>query len=78
MQPSSDWTPQIESLKTFFDSIELPKQFQLLPYLLITDTKHFVESHLRVVIQNNGKRSFLMYYYRLLKLKYLLEKTIVS
>lgn len=77
MNPT-DWTPEIESMKTYFDSVKLPKQVQLMPYLLIADTKYFIESHLKVVTQNNGKKTFLPYYYRLLKLKYLLQKTIVS
>jgi len=68
-----NWTDEIEMLKAFYTTTKLPKTFQLMKHVFIFDVRAFVDLNIRIVEQNNGKKTFLPYLYRLLKLKYSIE-----
>jgi len=62
----------IKDLEIFFNSVELPKQILLTPANLITNVDQFVKSHLKYV--ESEKNAFKPYYWRLVRLKELIEK----
>jgi hypothetical protein len=63
-EPPTLWN--IEELETFFNSATIPTQpIRLNQCCVINNTSHFISGHLATVKQNNGKRTFLPYLYRL-------------
>lgn len=72
-KPKQDWSPEIDQLQQFFDTVELTDTVvQLDICSKITDVRLFVESHLSTVRANNGKPTFIPYLERLQKLKQIL------
>jgi len=65
----------LQKLKAELQNMELPESVQLTPQELITDTKKFVANHISVLESNKGKRRFLPYYNRLLKLYQLCKQS---
>ncbi|MEM6320634.1 MAG: hypothetical protein AAF960_23395 [Bacteroidota bacterium] len=74
MTPKADWTADIEQLEQYFSSIELPESLELAPFATITDLQRFVKAHLSTVRRQNGKRVFLPYLERLVRVAELLKK----
>ncbi len=71
-QPEN-WEQDILKLKTYFTSIELPKQpVQLNQCSTITNIALFIESHFAIIKTYKGKRTFLPYLNRLQELKRIL------
>lgn len=64
-----------QSLKEELAKTQLPDSVQLTPQELITDTKKFVANHISILENNRGKRMFLPYYNRLLKLYQLCKQS---
>ncbi len=65
-----DWSETINILETYFLNIQLPNTpIKLNPGATITDVPLFLQTHLRIVKANNGKRVCLPYLNRLEQLK---------
>jgi hypothetical protein len=72
-QKPESWEKDINELKNYFASVELPTQpVKLNPYSTITNCSLFIESNFSTVKANNGKRTFLPYLNRLQELKQVL------
>ena len=57
----------LKQLKTFFEKYEFPDDPLILDECTtITNQKAFVESHIRILEAQSGKKAFFPYYYRLL------------
>lgn len=63
----------VESLENFFKKAKLPDQVQLNVCEKITDIPKFIETHLTIIKKQSGKRAYLPYYERLVRLKNKLE-----
>ena len=60
----------IQSLKIFFESVKIPKKaIELSKCETIHDCEKFVKSHLSMLENNKGNKTFMPYYDRLVKLK---------
>lgn len=65
---------KIDELDEFFKKIELPDTpIQLDKSTKIVGFKKFIETHIATLRANSGKRTFLPYYERLIKLKELIK-----
>ena len=62
----------IQSLKDFFPTVDLPKEIMLNPWTKIIDLEMFIASSIETVEANNGKETFLPYLLRLENLKNIL------
>lgn len=59
---------KFETIVDFFGSFEIPNEpLKIGEHAVITDPKKFVQSHIKTLQSNRGKRTFLPYYERLLK-----------
>lgn len=68
------WEEEIKELEDFFTNILLPTSIKIGKGSTITDTRKFIQSHLRFVKRYNGKRIFLPYLERLRELEKELKK----
>lgn len=72
-QPQN-WSKEIAELELYFANTELPLQpIRPNEYSTIFDCRLFIDSHLKVVKAQNGKRTFLPYLHRLQELKEILS-----
>ncbi|TRZ52037.1 hypothetical protein D4S03_04090 [bacterium] len=69
--PKDEW--HIKELEDFFASEELPEAIKLNAWTDITDLHLFIQSHLSTVKAQNGNKTYLPYYQRLLQLRELLK-----
>lgn len=68
-----NWSNDIEELKSYFASIEIPTQpVKLNQCSTITDVQLFIESHFAIVEANNGNKAYLQSLHRLQELKQVL------
>lgn len=66
---------KISELEACFNNTTLPnEEIRLDQATIITDPKLFVESHLNYLKGNSGNRTFLAYYYRLVRFYELVKK----
>jgi hypothetical protein len=71
-----NWDNDISELERFFNNSQLPSEpIKLNPWSTIEDVSAFIESHLRYVKSNNGKKSFRPYLERLQELKQILKNS---
>jgi len=64
----------LDDLEEYFKNVELPKEFQLYPYMKILNCRNFVDSHIFSLRNNSGNKKYLPYYERLLAFRNELEK----
>lgn len=55
----------LHEIKDYLSNNEVPTQLKLNEYTYITDSKKFIESHLKTLERNTGNRTFMPYYERL-------------
>lgn len=68
-----NWEQEISEIISYFDGLDMTiDSIKLNPHTKIIDIKKFIDSHLAVVIYNNGNRTFSPYLHRLRELKQLL------
>lgn len=63
----------VSELEALFSTAQLPREIQLDHASRITDVKLFVESHLAVLKQNEGRAAYDGFYDRLEKAKKIIE-----
>ncbi len=63
----------LDELKKFFKSVELPAMIKLNGWTTITNVRNFLNSHFEYCKANNGSEVFKPYYNRLLELKQILK-----
>ncbi len=72
------WEDEIAELEKFFSSVELPSNaIQLDAVTRITDIPSFIISHMKFVKENQGNKVFEPYLDSLIKLKELLDKSVM-
>lgn len=64
---TGEWTEEINELEAKL--IDLPKQVKLNDHTTITDVKVFVETHLKIVKNYNGNKTYQPYLDRLVELR---------
>lgn len=71
------WSPELQSLQSFFSSIQLPPTpFRLDQCTIIHNLPKFISNHLSFLQNNNGSPVFLPYMKRLQKLRFIIESSI--
>jgi hypothetical protein len=69
MNNAENWDKEIEELKTFLQNRDLPTKIELNNFITAINPKLFVDTHLSMIEENNGKKTFLPYLERLKQLK---------